>query len=321
MRLQANLNEDMQRSHNLRNAVHTVLLVAGTALLAAAIAWIVFGSDGIIWAVILGGVGLWFMGHVSPSVILSLYKARPLGPHELPELHQIIRQLTINAKLPAAPKLYVVPSQMLNAFAVGKATDSGIAMTDGLIRAMDLRQLAGILAHEISHIRNGDLRVMGLADVLNRVTGLISTLGLIGVPLMFGTGWNIPILGLLLMIFAPTIGGLLQLALSRAREYDADLDGATLTGDPEGLASALALLERRQGAVWEGLVLPGSRLPEPSLLRSHPKTEDRIARLMALRRDQTAAMPLPATRAVPGPSLVPPIRNPRIHWHRMGIWY
>ena len=136
---------------------------------------------------------------------------------------------------------------------------------------------------------------MGLADVLNRITGFMSTLGLIGIPLMFGTGWNIPLGGLLLLIFAPTIGGLLQLALSRAREYDADLDGATLTGDPEGLASALALLERKQGAVWEGLVLPGSRLPEPSLLRTHPNTADRIARLLALRRDKTATLPISAT--------------------------
>jgi heat shock protein HtpX len=148
----------------------------------------------------------------------------------------------------------------------------------------------------------------------------MSTMGLIGLPLMFGAGWNIPVLGLLLLIFAPTIGGLLQLALSRAREYDADLDGVSLTGDPEGLASALELLERKQGAVWEGLVLPGSRVPEPSLLRTHPKTEDRIARLMALRRDRTP-IELPQSRPLAGPFLVPPIRAPRIHWHRMGIWY
>jgi len=162
---------------------------------------------------------------------------------------------------------------------------------------------------------------MGLADVLNRITGFMSTLGLLGVPLMFGTGWNIPLLGLLLLIFAPTIGGLLQLALSRAREYDADLDGAALTGDPEGLASALALLERRQGAVWEGLVLPGSRIPDPSLLRTHPRTEDRIARLLALRRDTSNPVNVSTARASPDPTIVPVVRDPRIHWHRLGIWY
>jgi heat shock protein HtpX len=111
------------------------------------------------------------------------------------------------------------------------------------------------------------------------------------------------------------------MALSRAREYDADLDGAALTGDPEGLASALATLERRQRGRWEGLILPGSRLPEPSLLRTHPKTEDRIARLMALRLDRTGPAIVMPDRPVPGPSIVPPIRGPRIHWRRMGIWY
>lgn len=319
MSAQANLNPDVQRSHNWRNWLHTVILIVGTALLAGAIAWVVYGPDGLIWAAVFGGVGLWMLSRMSPQVVLKLYKARELEDHETPELHDLMRTLTRRAGLPAVPRLYYVPSKVLNAFAVGKAGDSAIAVTDGLLRAMNLRQIAGILAHEVSHIRNGDLRVMGLADVLNRITGFMSTMGLIGVPLMLGTGWNIPIGGLLLLIFAPTIGGLLQLALSRAREYDADLDGASLTGDPEGLASALALLERKQGAVWEGLVLPGSRVPEPSLLRTHPKTEDRIARLLALRKEATLAIPEVSSRtAVP---VTGQLQNPRIHWHRLGIWY
>lgn len=321
MTAHANLNPDVQRSHNWRNWLHTAILIIGTALLAGAIAWVVYGPDGLIWAVVFSGVGLWALGRVSPKAVLNLYKARELEDHEMPELHDLMRTLTRRADLPAVPRLYYVPSKMLNAFAVGRAEDSAIAVTDGLLRSMNLRQIAGILAHEVSHIRSGDLRVMGLADVLNRITGVMSTMGLIGLPLMFGAGWNIPVLGLLLLIFAPTIGGLLQLALSRAREYDADLDGATLTGDPEGLASALAMLERKQGAVWEGLVLPGSRLPDPSLLRSHPRTQDRIARLLALRKQETLHVPQPEARGLPGPSIVPPAGRPRIHWHRFGIWY
>lgn len=320
MSVSANLDENAQRWGNIRNWIHTAILIIGTAGLAAAIAWVVYGPSGLIWAAIFGGAGIWFLGRVSPEVVLKLYKARELSPQELPELHDLIRTLAGRAGLPAVPRLYYVPSKMLNAFAVGGRDSSAIAVTDGLVRTMTLRQLGGILAHEISHIRNGDLRVMGLADVLNRITGFMSTMGLIGIPLMLGTGWNIPLVGLLLLVFAPTIGGLLQLALSRAREYDADLDGATLTGDPEGLASALAMLERKQGAMWEGLVLPGSRVPEPSMLRTHPRTEDRVARLMALRRDQSAP-PVSVERPVPGPSIVPPIQAPRIHWHRMGIWY
>jgi heat shock protein HtpX len=309
------------RSHDFRNFVHTVLLVGGTAFLAGAIAYVTFGYGGIVYAVVFSGLGIFMLGRASPRMVLSLYKARPLAPHEVPELHQVLEQLSANAGLPAVPKLHYVPSKMMNAFAVGSKADSAVAVTDGLLRAMTLRQLSGILAHEVAHIRSGDLRVMGMADVLNRVTGFMSTLGLIGVPVMLGTGLDIPVLGLLLLIFAPTVGGLLQLALSRAREYDADLDGAALTGDPEGLASALSVLERRQGAVLEGLVLPGARVPEPSLLRTHPPTQSRIARLMSLRPGASGSFSLPQERAVPGPSIVPVVRNPRVHWMKMGLWY
>jgi heat shock protein HtpX len=318
---QANLNPDTERSHNLRNAIHTWLLILGSGLLMALITYTVYGPSGFIWAAAFGAVGLYMMSRVSPQVVLKLYKAQPLPPEELPELHRIVRELARRADLPAIPQLYYVPSKMMNAFAVGKKDNSAITVTDGLIRNMNLRQLAGILAHETAHIRNGDLRVMALADVLSRITSFMSTMGLIGIPLMFGAGMQLNLIGLLLLIFAPTVGGLLQLGLSRAREYDADLDGASLTGDPEGLASALQTLERKQGRVLEGLILPGSRLPDPSLLRTHPRTEDRVARLMALRKDQSRPMITEVTRVQPGPSIVPPIRNPRIHWSRMGIWY
>jgi heat shock protein HtpX len=317
----AAINAAVQRRFNLRNFLHTVILIAGTGALAAAIAWIVYGPDGLIWAAIFGAFGIFALGRVSPRMVLGLYKARELPDADLPELHALVRDLAERAELPAVPKLYYVPSQMLNAFAVGRREDSAIAVTDGLLRAMSLRQIAGILGHELSHVRNGDLKVMGLADVLNRITGFMSTLGLFSLPALYAAGAHIPYAVILLLVFAPTIGGLLQLALSRAREFDADLDGAGLTGDPEGLASALALLEKRQQGKWESLVLPGSRLPEPSLLRTHPPTEDRIARLLALR---TAALEPAAAltgAARPGPSIVPPVRRPRIQWHRGGVWY
>ncbi len=315
------INEAVERNFNLRNLIHTILLVAITALLAGVMAWTVFGTSGLIYAAVFGAIGIYALGRMSPTMVLKMYKARELDAHELPELHQVVRDLAKRADLPAVPRLYYVPSQILNAFAVGRREDSAVAVTDGLLRAMSLRQLAGILAHEVSHVKNGDLKVMGLADVLNRITGFMSTLGLLGIPAFFGLGWNIPVIGLALLIFAPTIGGLLQLALSRAREFDADLDGASLTGDPEGLATALALLEKRQQGRWEGLVLPGSRLPEPSMLRSHPKTEDRIARLMALKNDGRHAYPTAVERAEPGPSIVPPVGGPKIRWQRLGVWY
>lgn len=310
----------IRRSHDLRNALHTLVLIGGSAILLALIAWTVFGWTGLVWAAIFGGFGLWTMGRVSPKMVLGLYKARPLAPDELPDVHRIVRELAGRADLPSVPQLYYVASKMLNAFAVGTRQDSAIAVTDGLMRSMTMRQLAGILAHETSHIRSGDLKVMAIADVLTRITNFMSMLGLIGIPALFGAGIDIPWLGILLLIFAPTIGGLLQLGLSRTREYDADLDGAALTGDPAGLASALDTLERRQGRVWEGL-FPAGRVPSPSLLRTHPATKDRIARLLALTGEAEPKILVSGARPQPGPSIVPPIRNPHIHWRRMGIWY
>ncbi|MGE3829703.1 MAG: zinc metalloprotease HtpX [Parvibaculaceae bacterium] len=316
----AQIIPEIERKANLRNTIHTFLLIAGSALLVAVIAWTVYGVTGLVWAAIFGGAGVWAMSRVSPKVVLNLYKARALSPGELPDLHHLVRELAQRAGIESVPQIYYVPSKMLNAFAVGSRKDSAIAVTDGLLRTMDMRQLAGILAHEMSHIRNGDLRVMALADVLSRITNFMSMMGLLGIPAFFGAGMEVPWLGILLLIFAPTLSGLLQLGLSRAREYDADLDGASLTGDPDGLADALATLERRQGKAWEGL-FPGGRVPSPSLLRTHPETADRVARLKALRGESVPQVVVKSDRPVPGPSIVPPIRNPHVHWLRMGIWY
>jgi heat shock protein HtpX len=311
----------VQQRHNRRNTLHTILLIAGTGLIMGVLAYTMFGWIGLLGAAVFGAFGIISLGRVSPKMVLGLYKARPLLPDEAPELHQIMRELSKRADLPSVPMLHYVPTKMMNAFAVGHRNDSAIAVTDGLLRAMNMRQIAGILAHEVAHIKSGDLKVMGLADVLNRITSLLSNLGLIGVPLVLGTGLNIPILGLVLMIAAPTLGGLLQLGLSRAREYDADLDGASLTGDPEGLASALKVLEEKQGGKWEGLVLPGSRLPQPSMLRTHPKTEDRIKKLMALRGQGGEQIVINHASQKPQTSFVPHVSDPKIRWHRLGVYY
>jgi heat shock protein HtpX len=321
--MRSNLNQEAQRAHNFRNTLHTALLVAGTAMLMAAMAYSLFGWTGVVIALVVSVFGLLSLRRVSPKVVLGLYKARPLHESELPELHQLVRDLAERAELPSTPKLFYVPTKMLNAFAVGNKDDSAIAITDGLLRIMNLRQLGGILAHETAHIMNGDLKVMGLADVLNRLTSLMSTLGIFGLA-AFGLGLNLPLAGMLFLIFAPTVGGLLQMGLSRAREYDADLDGATLSGDPEGLASALQVLEQKNRGGWEGLVLPGSRLPQPSLLRTHPKTDERIRRLMALLHDAPERLPeqvVVRAETRPSTSIVPPVRNPRVHWQRLGIYY
>jgi heat shock protein HtpX len=151
-----------------------------------------------------------------------------------------------------------------------------------------LRELAGVLAHELSHVRNGDLSVMALADAMTRFTQILSYLAIFlaifNLPAWLLGDVDMPFLGLLLLYLAPSIGSLLQLALSRTREYDADTEGAELTGDPRALASALDKLERYQGSFWEDLMfpVPTRRIPQPSLLRTHPPTEERIRRLLEL---------------------------------------
>src|SRR6185503_1614795 len=110
----------LRRSHDVRNALHTLILIGGSALLLAVIAWTAFGLEGLVWAALFGAFGLWTMSRVSPKMVLGLYRARALGPDELPEVHRLLRDLAKRAELPSVPQLYYVPSKILNAFAVGK---------------------------------------------------------------------------------------------------------------------------------------------------------------------------------------------------------
>ena len=316
------LDPAKQRRHKLRNRLHTWLLTGGSIALLAFCAMSIWGWPGLLSAAIAGGIGLWTATRISPAMVLRMYRAHPLQADAFPDGHRVIEALSRRAGLPIAPKLYYVPSKMMNAFAVGTPGDSAIAVTDGLVRGLTLRQFAGVIAHEMSHIRNEDIKVMALGDVVTRMTSFLSTLGVLTLLFHltdFIQGGVSLWIAILLLLAAPTIGGLLQLALSRAREYDADLDAAGLTGDPEGLASALAMLERTQRGIWEGLILPGSRLPEPSLLRSHPRTQDRVERLLSLRPEPEPYVVYSEEHPEIGNSITRVIRRPRVRMP--GIWY
>lgn len=309
--------------HRLINLAHTALLVAGMAGLCWLVLSLLFSpgtalaaAAGIILAMVISP-GL------SPQTVLRAYGARRLNEREFPEAVTMLRELAKRADLPAVPAFYYLPTSVPNAFATGTAKNSAVCMSDGLLRMLDRREFAGVLAHEVSHIAHRDLWIMGLADMMSRAVSLASYTGqfllaLNLILLLIGSmamPWLVP----LLLMFAPTPMSLLQLALSRSREFDADRGGAKLTGDPMGLASALAKLERRTGRFWEEMFLPGRRIPDPSLLRSHPKTEDRIARLRELAeaeypkaREHRAALPVPV-------KIVHVHRKPRLHW--TGAWH
>lgn len=211
----------------------------------------------------------------------------------------------------------------MNAFAVGRSSASAIGITDGILRALSGRELLGVIAHEVSHIRNDDIFVMGLADLLTRATHVLCLLGqillLLSLPYALSVNtlpfswWVIP-----LLIAAPTLSALMQLALSRTREFDADLNASELTGDPEGLASALQRMDHLQGNWFERILLPGRHDPGPSLLRTHPDADQRVRRLLALRNKRAPEIPL--VHATRGRAPWAPARAPRRR-HLTGLWY
>jgi len=239
-----------------------------------------------------------------------------------------MEELARRSGLARYPPLYYIPSSVMNAFTVGKRDNAAIGVTDGILRKLTLRELAGVLAHEISHLRNGDLRVMTLADVISRITANLSMIGqvliLINLPLFLMGRAHIPWIPLLLLLAAPTLSALMQLALSRTREFDADMGAVRLTGDPLGLASALEKMERYQGSLLGTIFAPGRRSPDPSLLRSHPHTEERIRRLLSLEERPAPAHAIPLASPEPmffGTPDIPTVtRQPRYRYVS-GLWH
>ncbi len=312
------LDQQVYRRAKWRNRSNTWLILAGLTSLLALSAWVLFGVTGLVWAVVASLTLLMLAPRISPAFILRLYKARQIHLHNIPQLDFIVRALSERAELPVVPKFYLIQSSNMNAFAVGRQEDSAIAVTDGLLRGLNLRQLTGVLAHEVSHIACGDIKVMGLADIVSRLTSALQTAGI--VLFLFGL-WqgNRVILAALVLFFAPMVGVFLQLALSRSREYQADLNACQLTGDPVGLACALQTLERKQGALWESVLVPGGRNPDPSILRTHPKTQDRVERLLALAPDYEPTLVQPEHGLAPDWGGTPTVRRPR--YRMSGLWY
>ena len=312
------IDPSIHRRAKWRNFAQTWLIIVGLAVLLMVSAWLLLGWGGVFWTLVLGAFVLLAAPQYSPAMVLRFYKAQHLGAEDIPELWRVLSELAQRAELPAVPQLYYIPSANMNAFAVGHPNKAAITVTDGLLRGLNLRQLTGVLAHEISHIANGDVRVMAIADIVNRLTGGLQTVGFF---LLFFGLWQSEraVVAAIVLMLAPTVGALLQLALSRAREYDADLEAVQLTGDPEGLASALTTLERRQGSMWENFVLPGARIPDPSLLRTHPRTSDRVERLLKLR-----GLEKPQIEMSEQPSSIPRRYTPIVggpRFHSLGLWY
>jgi heat shock protein HtpX len=308
--------------HGRTNRWHSTLLVLVMAAVLALCGYLLAGHTGLVVALLMAMGIVIATGRVSAAMVLRMYRATPISRVQAPGLADLFDTLTARANLEIRPRLYYVPSGMVNAFATGRGEQVAVAVTDGLLRRLDGREIAGVLAHEISHIVNDDVFVMTLADAFTRVTALLGQVGiwmlLLSVPAILA-GYQFPWLAGLVFVIAPSFNTLMQLALSRSREYDADEGAARLTGDPVGLALALRKIQRFQGGWMERVFLPGRREPEPAILRTHPPTEERIAILKRM-AGLDPREPLP----VDFPQMTMPgsrrrIRDPR--WHFSGLWY
>ena len=306
------------RRHAWVNRGQTVLLVVLLFGLFILVGGLLFGEDGM-WVMLgMAGAATLLEPLASGRLTLRIYRARPIDVSAAPELWATLAVIADRAGLPAPPRPYYVPSPQANAFAVGSRSASAIALSDGLLRRLTPRQLAGVLAHEVAHIAHGDLRVMGLADTLSRLTHLASLVGqvmlLVSVPLLLLGEVSINLPALALLAFAPHLALLAQLGLSRVREFDADRRAAELTGDAFGLASALERIDTASRN-WRSLMLPGFGNPEPSWLRTHPETQERIRRLLELGADGEGLV----AGGVHFDRL--PHVQPRSRWRIGGVWY
>lgn len=309
-------------SHRSLNRWQTLLLLGLMSAYAAFVGWLLWGGQGLWLILAWGGILLFFSPGLSARWVLRMYSARPLSPQQAPEYHHALSVLAQRANLPRPPSLWWVPSPMVNAFAVGNQQESAVAVTDGLLRTLGPRELVAVLAHEIAHIAHGDLFVMSLADVISRITSAMSFVGLIlilySLPQIL-SGNDVSWWPLFLLAVAPQVSLLAQLGLSRTREFDADLTAAQLTDDPEALASALIKLEKVQQGFLRRVLFPGQGVPEPSWLRTHPTTEERVRRLLDVQRPDQRPWSRDYIFEPPVFPLARLRRTPRGGW--FGYWY
>lgn len=270
-------------THQLTNQLQTVVLMITMAGLLSLLGFILGGMAGVKLALMVAALGLAFTPVVPPAFVMARMGARPMDPGRFPGLHAITARLARRAGLDRMPVLYYLPSGQPNAFAMGNRRESGIGITRGLLSALNTREMAGILAHEISHIKNNDTQVMAMSAVFGRLISFIALAGqvmlIICLPLVFAGTMEVSLLLLAVLAAAPWLSMALIQALSRTREFEADLGSVTLLNDPHALASALVKVDRWQRSALRRF-FPYLGRPDPMLM-SHPPTKERIRRLMA----------------------------------------
>ncbi len=303
------IHHDGMRRAGLRNRVQAVVLLSGMAMTLGLCAWLIAGPEGLILTVVALAAAMIVVPSLSPSTIMRLHRAVPIEPWRLPGLNATLAELSRRAGLPAMPALYWMPEAGLNAFAVGTGVRSAIALSDGVLRMLDPREVEAVLAHEIAHIAAGDTGLLRLTESIAHVTRLTALLGMSASFLMLlANGEAVPLWVMVLFAGAPTAVTLLQLAFSRNREFAADLGAARLTGDPLAITGALERIDLLTRPRWPWGIRRsgGTRMLPPVWLRTHPPTRDRVARLLR----HLEIMPQDQGRPERPIAPLPPLRAP-----------
>lgn len=320
------LDVENWNQHALTNRIQTLLLLVVMGSFMLLLGFILWGIHGIFILAATSIMLVLLNPGFTPQFIMQLYGAYPLTEQQAPQLYFAIHELSRRANLTREPILYYLPSNILNAFSVGRPGNASIGISDALLRTLNNEEIVGVMAHEISHIRNNDMGAMGLADMFSRLTSTLSLIGqvllLVNLPLILLTDVDINWFAIGLLILSPNVCALAQLGLSRTREYNADLNAARLTGDPEGLARALVKIEYAQGGWLEHLFFPGRRVPQPSLLRTHPPTNERVRRLLELKLPDSV---FPLQLKFGGDTLNQLLKTRQVRqrprWHFNGLWH
>jgi len=280
------------------NTFKTFILLAGLTVLLLLIGQALGGRSGLyfalVMALIMNLVGYWF----SDKIALAMSGAQEVSVNEAPDLHQMVERLAVQAGIPK-PRVYIIPQETPNAFATGRNPEhSAVAVTEGILRILRPAELEGVLAHELSHIRNRDILISSVAAVIAGAISYLATMAQWGAFLGMGRGddeegggGNI-IAVLIMAVVAPIAAMLIQLAISRSREYQADATGAKIIHAGQPLANALQKLEEynkqipmqvnpAQAQMY--IVNPLSAGGFTRLFSTHPPIEERVARLLSMR--------------------------------------
>ena len=276
------------------NLMKTAVLMAAITALFMAMGSLLGGRQGMMIALVVA-LGMNFFSYwFSDKLVLKMYNAQEVDETSAPQFYNMVRELAQRAQLPM-PKVYVINEDAPNAFATGRNPEhAAVAATTGIMRVLSERELRGVMAHELAHVRHRDILI---STVSATMAGAISMLANFA---MFFGGRNSegrshnPIVGILVAILAPLAASLIQMAISRAREFEADRGGAEISGEPQALASALQKIQQYA----QGIRLPAAeRHPETAqmmiinplsagglrgLFSTHPSTEERVERLLAM---------------------------------------